>query len=340
MNTLKRSNKAIEVAQILLWVMLCTLPPMFTFLSDHNWTRAWEALKVGFQLQVPIAIIYFINFYLIVPYLLFRRRNFKEYVATNLLLLTVINLWSYFPPSRLSPEWQSVLWTIIIATFLFQLFIIAFATGMRYIIRWNETELKRQTESRRNAEAELVWLKNQLNPHFLFNTLNNISSLIQVDADTAQESLGQLSNLLRYALYESSQKEVPLSSEVDFMRDYIDLMRLRCSEAAEIRVNLPDSVPNITVIPLLFISPIENAFKHGINNRRASFIHICLKWEENQLFFHIENSLHPKHQTDRIGSGIGIENLLRRLELAYPSRHTYRQTQNETTYQVTITIKP
>ena len=368
MNTLKRSNKAIEIAQILLWVMICTLPPMFTFLSEHNWEHTLEALLVGFKLQSPIAAIYFINFYLIVPYFLFKRRSFRQYVIANLSLLTVVNLWFYFPPSKLSPEWQSVLWTIIIASFLFQLFVVAFATGMRYIIRWNEMELKRQAESQKNAEAELVWLRNQLNPHFLFNTrqaesqknaeaelvwlrnqlnphflfntLNNISSLIQVDADTAQESIGQLSDLLRYALYESSQKEVPLASEVAFMRDYIDLMRLRCNKMAKIEVELPDPAPNVMVIPLLFISPIENAFKHGVNNRRPSFVHIRLAWDEGRIVFQIENSRHPKAETDRVGSGIGIENLRRRLELAYPGRHAYRQSQTDTTYQVTITIKP
>lgn len=172
---------------------------------------------------------------------------------------------------------------MISGSYCFLLLIAALATGMRYIIRWNEMELKRQAESQKSAEAELVWLRNQLNPHFLFNTLNNISSLIQVDADTAQESIGQLSDLLRYALYESSQKEVPLASEVAFMRDYIDLMRLRCNEMARIEVDLPDPVPNVTVIPLLFISPIENAFKHGVNNRRPSFVRIRLTWEEGQI---------------------------------------------------------
>lgn len=340
MNTLKRSKQAIEIAQILLWVMLCTLPPMFTFLSDHDWHRAWEAIRVGFKLQAPIVAIYFINFYFVVPFFLFKRKSFREFVLADLILLTVVNVGFYYPPAKLDPGWQSVLLTIIIASLLFQLFIVAFAVGMRYIIRWNEMELRRQAEVQKNTEAELVWLKNQLNPHFLFNTLNNISSLIQVDADTAQESLGQLSDLLRYALYESSQKEVPLSDEVAFMRDYIDLMKLRCNDNAEITVDFPDNVPNVKVIPLLFISPIENAFKHGINNRRASFVHISLLWENDCINFHIENSCHPKAETDRTGSGIGVENLRRRLELAYPGRHVYKQFLSETICQITITIKP
>lgn len=340
MNTLKRSNQAIEVAQILLWVMLCILPPMFTFLLERDWEKTLAVMRADLHIHIPLLILYFLNFYLIVPHLLFRRGRFWEYAAANLVLMAAISLLWFYTPPKPDPQWQPILWTIIIASFLFQLFVIAFATGMRYIIRWNEMELKRQAESQKSAEAELVWLKNQLNPHFLFNTLNNISSLIQVDADTAQESIGQLSDLLRYALYESSQKEVPLASEVAFMRDYIDLMRLRCNKMAKIEVELPNPAPNVMVIPLLFISPIENAFKHGVNNRRPSFVRIRLTWEEGQIVFQIENSRHPKAETDRVGSGIGIENLCRRLELAYPGRHAYRQSQTDTTYQVTITIKP
>ena len=94
-------------------------------------------------------------------------------------------------------------------------------------------------------------------------------------------------------------------------------------------VDLPDPAPNVMVIPLLFISPIENAFKHGVNNRRPSFVRIRLTWEEGQIVFQIENSRHPKAETDRVGSGIGIENLRRRLELAYPGRHAYRQSQTD-----------
>ena len=339
MNTLKRSNQAIEIAQILLWVMLCILPPMFTFLLERDWEKTLAVVRFDLHIHIPLILLYFLNFYLVVPCCLFKRGRFWEYAAINLALVTAVTLWWHLPPHH-APQWQPLLWAIISASILFQLLIIAFATGMRYITRWNEMELKRQAESQKNAEAELVWLRNQLNPHFLFNTLNNISSLIQVDADTAQESIGQLSDLLRYALYESSQKEVPLASEVAFMRDYIDLMRLRCNEMARIEVDLPDPVPNVTVIPLLFISPIENAFKHGVNNRRPSFVRVRLAWEEGRIAFRIENSRHPKAETDRVGSGIGIENLRRRLELAYPGRHTYKQSQTDTTYQVTITIKP
>ncbi len=341
MNNLKRNIQAFSIAQILLWVMLCLLPPILTLGSDHSLPQTWNAVKTSLFFQAPLIILYFLNFYVVVPFFLFKREKLQEFILANLLLIVLSNLYYFLPLSKLPQDTQNVIWPIVFGSTFFHCLIITCATGMRYVLRWQEMELHRQEESRKTTEAELVWLKNQLNPHFLFNTLNNISSLVQVDADLAQESLGQLSDLLRYALYESNQEQVPLANELEFMRNYIDLMRLRYNETTEIRVDFPDPAPNVTIIPLLFISPIENAFKHGVNNRYASFVHIRLTWENEAILFAIENSRHPNvGAPDRVGSGIGIENLRRRLELAYPGRHTYQQTSNENCYQVNITIKP
>ena len=107
--------------------------------------------------------------------------------------------------------------------------------GFRYIVRWGDMQMRLKEERQKNAEAELAWLKNQLNPHFLFNTLNNISSLVQINQDTAQERIGQLSDLLRYTLYESNHELVPVEGEIEFMNNYIELMRLRCNELATVK---------------------------------------------------------------------------------------------------------
>lgn len=190
-----------------------------------------------------------------------------------------------------------------------------------------------------NAEAELAWLKNQLNPHFLFNTLNNISSLVQIDQDTAQERIGQLSDLLRYTLYESNHELVPVEGEIEFMSNYIELMRLRCNELATVEVDLRIPPKPMRIVPLLFISLIENAFKHGVNSRKSSFVRIRFKAEGDDLVFTCENSDHPKPDVNRSGSGIGLENLRRRLDLAYPGRYRYDQALRENSYFVQITLR-
>jgi sensor histidine kinase YesM len=189
------------------------------------------------------------------------------------------------------------------------------------------------------AEARYRTLQNQLNPHFLFNTLNNISSLVQIDQDTAQERIGQLSDLLRYTLYESNHELVPVEGEIEFMNNYIELMRLRCNELATVEVDLQVPPKPMRIVPLLFISLIENAFKHGVNSRKSSFVRIRFKAEGDDLVFTCENSDHPKPDVNRSGSGIGLENLRRRLDLAYPGRYRYDQALRENSYFVQITLR-
>jgi LytS/YehU family sensor histidine kinase len=228
--------------------------------------------------------------------------------------------------------------TLISAGF-FQLVFIFLAIGARSIIRSNDIQFQLQEEKRKTAEAELTWLKHQLNPHFLFNTLNNISSLTQIDPDKAQESIGELSDTLRYALYDTDTDKVPLSGEVAFMKNYIHLMQLRCNELTEVKTSWDLPAGDVKIAPLLFISPIENAFKHGVNARMASFVHVGLSTEGQDLVFDCENSLFEKTGEDHIGSGIGVENLKRRLELIYPGAYSYEQHEKDGIYSVRITLK-
>ena len=213
------------------------------------------------------------------------------------------------------------------------------AISVRYFIRQSDLRKQLLEEKQRNTEAELAWLKNQLNPHFLFNTLNNISSLTQIDADEAQNSIGELSDLLRYALYETQQKEVSLCGEIAFMENYISLMALRCDKNVKITTHfdVPDTAR--TIAPMLFLSPIENAFKHGVSSGKPSFIDISLTEENGFLVFSCQNSNHPKDSCDRSGSGIGIENMRKRLELMYAKRYEMSQTVERGVYKLQIKIR-
>ena len=195
-----------------------------------------------------------------------------------------------------------------------------------------------QEEKAKNTEAELAWLKSQINPHFLFNTLNNISSLTQIDSDAAQNAIAQLSDLLRYAMYETNKPKVPLDGEVEFMRNYIDLMKLRCNEKTIVNYQLSIINDQFEIAPLLFVSLIENAFKHGVSSSRPSSIDIRLEQTDNQIVFTCDNTNYPKDDTDRSGSGIGLENTRRRLELMYPDSYSWEQSLQNDRYHVRITI--
>ena len=217
--------------------------------------------------------------------------------------------------------------------------ITAIAIGIRHFIHTRQIRQQLKEEKAKNTEAELAWLKNQINPHFLFNTLNNISSLTQIDPDAAQDAIAQLSDLLRYAMYETNKKTVPISGEVEFMRNYIALMRLRCNEKTEVRSQFTVHSSQLEIAPLLFISLIENAFKHGVSSNRDSHIDITLTADEHQLSFNCENTNFPKNDTDRSGSGIGLDNTRRRLDLIYQDRYTWEQTLEDNIYKVIITIE-
>ena len=186
----------------------------------------------------------------------------------------------------------------------------------------------------------MAWLKNQINPHFLFNTLNNISSLAQIDSDGTQEAIMQLSDLLRYAMYETNKPKVQLDGEVEFMRNYIELMKLRCNEKTTVRAQFDITDVQSEVAPLLFISLVENAFKHGMDSNAPATIDISLKQQDGTLVFNCDNTNNPKPTKDRSGSGIGLENTRRRLDLLYPGRYTWEQTITpENIYHVKINIR-
>ena len=176
------------------------------------------------------------------------------------------------------------------------------------------------------TEAELTNLRNQLNPHFLLNTLNNIYALTAFDTEKAQQAIQELSKLLRYVLYEDQQTFVPLEKEVDFIINYIELMRIRISAQTKIETHF-DIKPNSqsSIAPLLFISLIENAFKHGISPTEQSFIDIRITEKENTISCVIRNSNFPKSSADKSGSGIGLEQVQKRLKLLYPNHYAWKK---------------
>ena len=198
---------------------------------------------------------------------------------------------------------------------------VALSVAIKMTARWYQAGSQRKDLEKTHAETELKNLKSQLNPHFLFNTLNNIYSLIGFSQERAQEAVHQLSKLLRYVLYDNNPTEVPVRQEIGFIRNYLQLVQLRFSARVEIGFEVVGDNEDLPVAPMLFISLIENAFKHGVSSGHDSFVHIRLDLSDaKRLVFTTENSYFPKDESDRSGSGIGLENLRRRLALIYKQR--------------------
>ncbi len=333
-----RRNLVINTTQIVVWVGIFLVPALVTATMTGSLEQALKVFTAGAMLLLPPFILYSLNYYLLVPKLLHGGRAPWFYVINGAIIVGWL-LWDYldkrpieFPQEVVEQFGQRNMWAWYVGSILgrvfIQLLVITIAVGLRSIMRANES-----------MTAELTWLKHQLNPHFLFNTLNNISSLTQIDPDKAQESIGQLSDLLRYALYDSEAERVPLESEVEFMDNYIDLMALRCNELTTVTKELEAPQGHVEVAPLLFISLVENAFKHGVNARYPSFVRVSMRYQDGQLLFRCQNSLFEKQGSDHIGSGIGLENMKRRLELLYPGRYTYKQQADDGTYTVEISLK-
>ena len=344
---IQKKDMWLFVAQVAVWTVVLFALPLATFLSTQDVAATRTSFYVVWGLfQAPL-VVYFVNFYLLGPYLFFKRRHWW-FVLINLILILGLN-YQFFVvylnrdsiPNM--PAMDTNMWVGFFGGFLMFLvlncMITAIAIGIRHFIHTRQIRQQLKEEKAKNTEAELAWLKNQINPHFLFNTLNNISSLTQIDPDAAQDAIAQLSDLLRYAMYETNKKTVPISGEVEFMRNYIALMRLRCNEKTEVRSQFTVHSSQLEVAPLLFISLIENAFKHGVSSNRDSRIDIALTADEHQLSFNCENTNFPKNDTDRSGSGIGLDNTRRRLDLIYQDRYTWEQTLEDNIYKVIITIQ-
>ena len=325
-------------AQLVLLSIIMLSPALFSYLLSGDDEMVRQSLWISVYWLGPMVGVYLLNFYLFIPLLWFRRR-FWQFGVANVAQMIVSNLHLITNDlSRLPSDVRVGYSSFMIASFLLCLMAIGIAMSIRYMMRRSE---RRQKE----VEAELAWLKNQINPHFLFNTLNNISSLTQIDADEAQDAIMQLSDLLRYAMYETDKPKVPLDGEVEFMKNYIELMKLRCNENTVVTSHFPSVNTHLEIAPLLFISLIENAFKHGMNSNAPATIDISLCISDGpsagnqKLVFTCDNTNNPKPTKDRIGSGIGLDNTRRRLDLLYPGRYTWEQTITpENIYHVKILL--
>jgi len=189
---------------------------------------------------------------------------------------------------------------------------------------------------RHNLQSELEYLKYQINPHFFMNTLNNIHALVDIDAEKAKGTLVELSKLMRYVLYEANNPQIALSKEVQFLRHYVELMRIRYPECVRIELELPGDGTEVMLPPLLFISFVENAFKHGVSYQKDSFISIRLELDGNSLLFRCLNTKsaggEDKHH------GIGLENVRKRLRLLFGNDYALSINEDEYSFEVLLAV--
>ncbi len=221
------------------------------------------------------------------------------------------------------------------------LFLLIFTVGtcISVIQRWLQTEQNRKETENEKLNTELSFLKSQVNPHFFFNTLNNIYSLAVVRSEKTAPAVMKLSSIMRYILTETQRDLVPLQNEVDFTNNFIDLQKVRLTDKVTLDFSTEGPTDNLLVAPLLFIPFVENSFKYGVSTKEASTINIKIRTEGNTIHFSAVNYIVPSENNLTENTGIGINNVKRRLELMYPGKHKLTSFEKDNYYHVYLEIE-
>ena len=313
--------------------------PALIFISEGN-QRFEEALYRSLASLPFLMLLFYLCYFWLIDRLWFKKRYlFFVLVVVGLIFCVSYSkyeLFSYFALHK-SKHKMPPFHAFVYFDFLSNLLPVVFAMAIRYAQRNFSLEIAQKEAQAHKLQADLTQLRYQLQPHFFFNALNNIYSLIAFDPQKAQQSVHSLSKLMRHFMQNSDQKQISLAEEVDFLRQYISLMQLRLTDKTTVQVDFPKQVPQLTIAPLLFISLVENAFKHGVSATTTTTLSFSLKVEGNTVIFRSENTKIPT-QESLYSSGIGIDNLKKRLTLLYPERHQYTIEEKEGKYIAQLTI--
>lgn len=337
---MKRKNVLPFVFTAIAWICIFVFP--FLFFPYRHDTSPFESQRFVYWLvysNIFLMVFYFANSRIFIPKLLAKKKVLLYVlviVGSLLLFLFFFHLISiYSEETRLFIERRrrralkggiryipANPWHSFFAAGTISLFLIAyiFSTLSKIITEWFNAEQKKEAITKQQLATELHLLRSQVNPHFLFNTLNGIYSMSIANDSHTSDAVMKLSRIMRYTLEESQTDTVELSKEVEFIKSYIDLQKIRANDKLRIQLLIDKGLDNILIPPLLFIPFIENAFKYGVSAHYDSTIKISLQLQEGHLFFTCSNDI-IDNQQNKTSTGMGITNARRRLDLLYENRH-------------------
>lgn len=348
--TIQKSKASRIAYHILFWVLVA-----FFYFFLFSWNSDFRVASIIFSaglLPVAIAVTYFFN-YKLVPQFLWKKKYVRfflfsfytllvavwiSFLIVFYVLIYILNNKSAIDPSVLHPELQVVTLN----------FIVFFAIAVKQIKRAffiqqekNDLEKLKLSTELKLKEAELKLLKAQIHPHFLFNTLNNLYGLTLEKSDEAPNLVLRLSDILDYILYRCNEASVSLSDEIENLKNYIEIERIRYSEKLKMNVDFPSNTNGLKIAPLIILPFIENAFKHGVSDYPGiAFVNTKIDLIENTLIFKIENAKNPVRKIENAYSkGIGLQNARKRLELLYSEKFILNIDEQDETYSVTLTLE-
>lgn len=291
---------------------------------EPDWSRVITVVSI----QVIFAmLIGYLNYFFFLPRFLAEKkglRYFFEFTLTFAVVITMrLQLERYIIDGYAHQERYLYSSRFIIHIITTNFFIVVFLGMLRFAVDWFEFESRKKAVENEKLTAELNFLKAQINPHFLFNTLNNLYYLAYTQSPNTTEVIAKLSQMMRYMIYDSNYPLVPLSKEIEYMQNYISLEKLRLNNQIPIRFDIEGNPQEVLIAPLIFITFLENAFKHGVsNNQPGAWVNISIRICNKECIYKVENSritTAPSEKDEK--SGIGLQNVKRRLELSYPDRY-------------------
>ncbi len=338
-------RKYIITIHILLWIYL--LYPEFMPLFFYR-----EKMGPFYIPMIPLNILFhasiFYTFYLfLIPtFLKLKNKHLLSFMfgAVSIIAFTLLKFVIFYIYDKyilLIPEKELTIETLdVISEFRTTLVLSLYGSFTQFTISWFQNQ-KQKTELITQKQAgEIALLRSQINPHFLFNTLNNIYSLVYQKSDDAPTAVMRLSEIMRYMLYESNVNQVELKKEIIYLHSFIELQQLRLKSKDFVRFNIEGDIEDIYISPMLLIPFVENAFKHGAKNINTPGIEIQLLISNELLDFKVVNYHNKSNQFSKdLGKGIGLINVKRRLELIYPNNHTLEINQTDLQYKIILKIK-
>lgn len=312
---------------LMVWMVIILVPVLNSKILEEVHVSL-ENILIAWLKIAPYLLIFIIHNSLIAPRLLLRKHRYG-YLVVNLLTITavfsLVAIYEKYAPYDTEPYILNgkasftdlaIYWNILLGFFMTGL-----NMGIKLLYRSLRDEQQMEELKRQNLQAEMDYLRYQINPHFFMNTLNNIHALIDIDTEYAKSAVIELSKMMRYVLYESGSETISLKKDIQFIENYIELMRIRYDSSIDICLDYPATIPNkVAIPPLLLIVFVENAFKHGVSYNHASFIHIRIGYRDDAVTAVISNSRHEKSRPGT--TGIGLENVKKRLALIYQDNYT------------------
>ena len=365
MKWMQKQNKYENMTYLVLWGMLLAVPVFSSYIraaDDPYYIFEWEDIfRIWGQLGIYF-IIFWIHNYLLAPLLVLKRKRILYFSSIIVIVGIFITYQCSHKPkedfahdreriemieSREGPQVPHhppfaekrppiLFGEHDIVAIIIMILMLGMNLGIKFYFKSRHDSKQLIMLEKENLQQQLEYLRYQINPHFFMNTLNNIHALVDIDPEKAKSSIVELSKMMRFVLYEGNKKGVPLYREFEFIRHYLTLMRLRYPENVDMTTDLPTIIPDKEVPPLVLITFIENAFKHGISYQQSSFVHIKAEIKDDRLHFECSNSKCKRPNQEK--GGVGLSNVKQRLTLLYGKDYTLDIEDMTNTYHVKLEI--